>query len=78
MFKATIEPPPKGNKFLPTEFAHLDRVKRNEMDDDNDDEFFHLTCHIDASLKDKIEKGEYVELEKLLPKRGSAKMGDDN
>ena len=34
----------------------------------SDDEFFHLTCHIDDSLKAKIEKGEFVELECLLPK----------
>ena len=34
----------------------------------SDDDFFHLTCHIEPSLKHKIEKGEFVELEKLLPK----------
>ena len=33
-----------------------------------DDEFFHLTCHVDPGLRAKIEKGDYVELEKLLPK----------
>ena len=33
-----------------------------------DDEFFHLTCHIDPGLKHKIEKGEFVDLEKLLPR----------
>ena len=34
---------------------------------DEDDDFFHVSCHIEGSLKDKIEQGEYVELEKLLP-----------
>ena len=34
----------------------------------DDDQFFHLTCHVDALLKSKIERGEYVELECLLPK----------
>ena len=34
----------------------------------SDDDFFHLTCHIDPTLIHRIEKGEYVELEKLLPK----------
>ena len=34
----------------------------------SDDDFFHLTCHIDPNLTHKIEKGEFVELEKLLPK----------
>ena len=33
-----------------------------------DDEFFHLTCHVEPNLKVKIEKGEFVELEKLLIK----------
>ena len=34
----------------------------------SDDDFCHLTCHIDPSLIHKIEKDEFVELEKLLPK----------
>ena len=33
-----------------------------------DDEFFHISCHIDPNLKSKIENGEFVELEKLLPR----------
>ena len=34
--------------------------------------FFHVTCHLDEELKSKIEKGEFVDLERLLPKfRGS-------
>ena len=32
-----------------------------------DDNFFHLTCHLDDSLTSKIKKGQYVDLEKLLP-----------
>ena len=35
---------------------------------DMDDQFFHVTCHVDQGLKDKIAKGEFVDLEKLLPK----------
>ena len=34
----------------------------------SDNDFFHLTCHIDPLLKRKIENGEYVDLDKLLPK----------
>ena len=34
----------------------------------SDDDFFHLTCHIEPGLIHKIQKGEFVELEKLLPK----------
>ena len=33
-----------------------------------DDDFFHLTCHIDSNLKSKIERGEFVDLDKLLSK----------
>ena len=41
-----------------------------------DDDFFHLTCHIEPSLIHKIEKGEYVELEKLLPKDKLGKIDE--
>ena len=34
----------------------------------SDDDFFHLTCHIEPSLQLKIESGKYVDLDKLLPK----------
>ena len=42
-----------------------------------DDDFFHLTCHIDPGLVAKIEKGEFVDLDKLLPKDRKRKV-DDN
>ena len=35
---------------------------------DQDDEFFHITSQIEPSLRQKIEKGEFIELERLLPK----------
>ena len=44
----------------------------------SDDDFFHLTCHIEPNLIHKIEKGEYVELEKLLPKDKVGKSGEEN
>ena len=34
----------------------------------SDNDFFHLICHIIAGLKAKIEKGQFVDLDKLLPK----------
>ena len=37
----------------------------------SDNQFFHLTCHIEDALKGKIERGEYVDLEKLIPRDGS-------
>ena len=44
----------------------------------SDDDFFHLTCHIDPNLIHKIEKGEFVELEKLLPKDKLSKSSEEN
>ena len=34
-----------------------------------DDDFFHVSCHVDPIMKQKIENGQFVELEKLLPKQ---------
>ena len=33
-----------------------------------DDEFFHVSCHVDSGIKLKIQRGDFVELERLLPK----------
>ena len=43
----------------------------------SDDDFFHLTCHIEPSLRAKIERGEYVDLEKLLPNKTRSKYSED-
>ena len=49
----------------------LDKLRG--VDAGDDDEYFHLTCHVDNSMKEKIENGEFIELEKLLPrKKGTA------
>ena len=58
---------------VPSEITEEIRLKRLL---DNDDDFFHVTCHVDGTLKNKIRNGEFVELEKLLPKeRGSMTVG---
>ena len=44
----------------------------------SDDDFFHLTCQIEPNLIHKIEKGEFVELEKLLPKEKLGRGNEDN
>ena len=44
---------------------------------DNDDDFFHITCHIDSGLKTKIERGEFVELEKLVTKNSITELLTD-
>ena len=59
-YKAKL-PPPTGE--LTT--GQLSNLLRSL---DDDDEFFHITCHIDKTLKQKIECGEYIYLEQLLPR----------
>ena len=80
-YKATVNAPPgmcNGNQLLnsvgePSVILNEGLLNNQEpVVTLDDDEFFHVTCHIDASLRDKIEHGLYVDLEKLLPKhRGS-------
>ena len=53
---------PKGTNFKLNEQVQLLRAL------DNDDDFFHITCHLDENLRTKIQKGDFVDLEKLLPK----------
>ena len=55
--KARVQPP-KGNNPIGL-VAYPDSV---------DDEFFHITCHVDPGLKSKIKAGQFVDLEKLLVK----------
>ena len=59
-FKAAVEPP-KGN-LATSDQNHLSTLIKKLLDSD-DDEFFHLTCHIESNLKQKIEHGEFVDLE---------------
>ena len=70
-YKATIaEPPEPGNEII---IPHFD-VRSSISDDD----FFHLVCHIDSSMVSKIEKGEFIELKKLLPKDRKRKSDDNH
>ena len=48
--------------------AGFPRSQCNPIADSDDDNFFHLTCHIEPNLRSKIERGEFVDLEKLLPR----------
>ena len=75
-FKEIIaEPPGEGQRRLSTHFEHGNLVT-NQLSTNyrfgggglSDDDFFHLTCHVDPTLTNKIEKGELIDLEKLLPK----------
>ena len=66
-YKAEIAP--KGNDFI----SKLKQI----VDSTVDDEFFHTTCHIESTIRDRIKKGEFVELEKLLIKRKGARPSDN-
>ena len=63
-FKASVLPP-KGNDNNDVRYL------------EDDDEFFHLTCHIDTTLKKRIAGGEFVDLDRLLPKSRTQIMRDD-
>ena len=79
-FRAQVEPP----GMYQSEFEGKIEENRRSLDildigkGVSDDDFFHLTCHIDPSLIHKIEKGKFVELEKLLPKEKLGRNSEDN
>ena len=70
------------NKFVrPEELGPIDSEILFLRNFDQDDEFFHVTSQIDPILHVKIERGEYIELERLLPKDrfpGRTAHGDIN
>ena len=69
-FKANIVVP-QGKLSEIKQLIDVDENIVRLRDLDNDDDFFHVTCRLDHSLKTKIEAGEFVDLEKLLPKEHS-------
>ena len=81
-FKASLTPPKgKDNSlFLAdnAERAAYPGVSGSSGELMEDDDFFHITCHVDPTLRTKIEKGEYVELERLLVKDRFRKRGGED
>ena len=84
-FKTTVSAPPTGNVMLPLNQSfgegHDNFIAPSlapaAWQPDADDSFFHITCHIDPNLREKIEKGEFIELDKLLPKDKFSKNYED-
>ena len=72
-FKASVQPP-KGNGHS-TDLNTFGDFMRF-LADNQDDDFFHLTCHLEEALKSKIEKGEFVDLDRLLPKTRTQVLQD--
>ena len=70
-YKARIQQPNRGNfTFSPkVNKWNDDSLRAMRYLDSEDDEFFHTTCHIDETIREKIEKGKFIELEKLIQKR---------
>ena len=60
-------------------FAQWPQPLENKCDyEANDDAFFHITCHVDPIMHGRIERGEFVELEKLLPGKRYANRRSSN
>ena len=72
-YKALIAEPP--GECMPN-FGNLGVVRTDIGGGLSDNNFFHLTCHIDENLVAKIEKGEYVDLDKLLSKDKRKKLDE--
>ena len=72
-FKARVQQPAnKGIQFNNDHTMCMQQqsvLKHMRYLDSEDDEFFHTVCHIDPNTREKIEKGGYVELDKLIQKR---------
>ena len=58
----------KANLVAPKGMVPIDDNIRLLRNFDSDDDFFHVSCHIEESLRVKIQAGEFIDLEKLLPK----------
>ena len=72
-FKAQVAAPKGRTDFISSNVQvppEIEMLRQN----DNDNDFFHITCHIDENLKLKIEKGEFIDLEKLIAKDNGTKM----
>ena len=65
-FKAEIARPREGKDN--DERENAGPLKQPIDSEDDDDDFYEMTCHVDSALKKKIQRGEFIELEKLLPK----------
>ena len=86
-FKAAVAAP-QGES---SEKSLIDKIKSDKVPrwddlseilqtirDSEDDDFYHITCHIDQSLKKRIEMGEFVDLDRLVPRSRNQVMSDDN
>ena len=73
-FRADISQP-KGMGGENNFFKGVCTVKEGEILEDDD--FFHITCHVEQSITKKFSRGEFVELDKLLVKDKFRRSGSD-
>ena len=69
--------PGNGSDETLKQIAEYLKTIASGKDNDGDDEFFHISCHVEHNLRVKIECGEFVELDKLLPKNRAQMMNDE-
>ena len=74
-FKAVVNPPPGRTDQISLRGINNPEQVNIQVDHhlDVDDQFFHVTCHVEESMRGKIQRGEYVDLQKLLPKPCNAR-----
>ena len=87
LIKVMVETPNKGKDSeivnwqeaqLATESSPMKALHEQTLEQNiSDDDFFHMICHINSNLKTKIEAGDYVDLEKLLPKDKTKRPGEE-
>ena len=88
-FRASVAAPPSGRLDVQGNNSNQQEEPINVNDprldqilsfirDNHDEEFYQITCHVDSKLKTKIQQGEFVELETLIPRnRGQILKEDD-
>ena len=82
-FKAQIQQPSRGMQINHNNPSPLSRDENYNLRylrylEQEDDEFFHTTCHIDQALREKISKGSFVELDKLIQKKTMLEPNNEN
>ena len=72
-FKAAVAKPTGRDHSYDFDLTEL----KNWLIQNDDDNFFHLTCYIEPILKERIEQGQFVDLEKLLPRNRYQTMTEE-
>ena len=66
-YKAAIEIP-KDKEIQISNIENSHDIPKPRAQNNDDDEFIHLTCHVEQNVVDKVETKQFVELDPFLPK----------